>query len=61
MPSQVRLNRNTAYDCLLHAALEVERCGPGRVTIEGPWQWLLTAYADAYVVSNPYRVLVHLQ
>ncbi len=57
----LRLSRNTAYDCLLAAALEVERCGPGKLTIEGPWQWLLTAFADMYGVSNPYRVLVHLQ
>ncbi len=57
----MRLNRNIAYDCLLSSALEVERCGPQRLTIEGPWQWLLTAYADQYGVSNAYRVLVHLQ
>jgi hypothetical protein len=59
--SVLRMNRNIAYDYLLRAALEVEKCGPTRLTIEGPWQWLLTAYADQFNVSNPYRVLVHLQ
>ncbi|KAL6999792.1 hypothetical protein U1Q18_000948 [Sarracenia purpurea var. burkii] len=49
-----------AYDLLLEAALRAQHFHSRNLRIDGPWQWLLSEFADYYGVSDSYTKLRYL-
>lgn len=49
-----------AYDILLEGAMSAQRFHSGNLRLNGPWKWLLDAFADYYGVSNSYSKLRYL-
>ncbi|KAL2666232.1 hypothetical protein GLYMA_02G309200v4 [Glycine max] len=52
-----------AYDLLLEGAMRAQNFHSRNLRLNGPWKWLLDAFADYYGVSNSYarlRYLLHV-
>ncbi|KAK8517885.1 hypothetical protein V6N13_128043 [Hibiscus sabdariffa] len=49
-----------AYDLLLEASMRAQRFHSRNLRLQGPWQWLLTEFADYYGVSDSYTKLRYL-
>ncbi|PPS03967.1 hypothetical protein GOBAR_AA16698 [Gossypium barbadense] len=49
-----------AYDLLLEASMRALRFHSRNLRLQGPWQWLLTEFADYYGVSDSYTKLRYL-
>ncbi|XP_022758871.1 uncharacterized protein LOC111305517 [Durio zibethinus] len=52
-----------AYDLLLEASMRAQHFHSRNLRLQGPWQWLLTEFADYYGVSDSYtklRYLLHI-
>jgi len=50
-----------AYDLALAAALRSLGCGPRKLQVTQPWDWLLGQFAETYGVSSHYCSLSHLK
>ena len=46
---------------MLDAALEAQQCGPKRLQLTGPWQWLLAEFGETYGIRDTYARLAHLR
>jgi hypothetical protein len=46
-----------AYDILLEGAMRAQRFHSRNLRLNGPWKWLLDAFADYYGVSDSYAKL----
>ncbi|XWS75937.1 hypothetical protein CRYUN_Cryun01aG0134500 [Craigia yunnanensis] len=49
-----------AYDLLLEASMRAQHFHSRNLRLQGPWQWLLTEFADYYGVSDSYTKLRYL-
>ncbi|KAL2316537.1 hypothetical protein Fmac_030413 [Flemingia macrophylla] len=49
-----------AYDLLLEGAMRAQHFHSRNLRLNGPWKWLLDAFADYYGVSNSYAKLRYL-
>ncbi|CAL1408017.1 unnamed protein product [Linum trigynum] len=49
-----------AYDLLLEAAMRAQHFHARNLKLDGPWNWLLTEFADYYGVSGSYTKLRYL-
>ncbi|EOX93622.1 Uncharacterized protein TCM_002512 isoform 1 [Theobroma cacao] len=49
-----------AYDLLLEASMRAQHFHSQNLRLQGPWQWLLTEFADYYGVSDSYTKLRYL-
>ncbi|GMI69179.1 RESPONSIVENESS TO ABA SALT AND DROUGHT 1 [Hibiscus trionum] len=49
-----------AYDLLLEASMRAQCFHSRNLRLQGPWQWLLTEFADYYGVSDSYTKLRYL-
>ncbi|XP_020234326.1 uncharacterized protein LOC109814331 isoform X2 [Cajanus cajan] len=49
-----------AYDLLLEGAMRAQHFHSRNLRLNGPWKWLLDAFADYYGVSNAYAKLRYL-
>ncbi len=49
------------YDLILEAALEAQQCGPRRLQVTDPWEWLLSEFAETYGIRDTYAKLAHLR
>lgn len=49
-----------AYDLLVEAAMRAQQFHSRNLRLLGPWQWLLTEFADYYGVSDSYTKLRYL-
>ena len=50
-----------AYDLLLEGAMRAQHFHSRNLRLDGPWRWLLDAFADYYGVSDLYAKLRYLQ
>ena len=49
------------YDLILEAALEAQQCGPRRLQVTDPCEWLLSEFAETYGIRDTYAKLAHLR
>lgn len=50
-----------AYDLLLEGAMRAQHFHSRNLRLNGPWKWLLDAFADYYGVSNSYARLRYFE
>lgn len=56
-----RISSNMVYDYIYTSALTSEGCGAQKLTMEGPWQWLLSKYTQLYSIRKSYTILSKLK